>query len=301
MSSTVNVQSPEHFSQLLMSTQDAVRHGAMRLLAEGNPSALTFARADQENALAALLGQLESSAAREEDILIVRALDHLDDLRASEELTRVLMYSRAPEALDVAAAALGRWDQNQPTLLRAALHDRHRPEIRALAARHLSTAVLDPAQVLRQALVRLDAGDVDPLQVPSPDHPGMLEPTLSEFKGPYQACIQRVCEAHGVAAFDVLAEHYTRLNLQLRSWMLQWGARLQSLAALNLLDRVLQQSPCDRKETLDALAAVVALGPMARPLEKRVAALAGHHQNSSDTELAEALAAAQRVCERVTA
>lgn len=293
MSMNFLIESPKHFTELLASSQDAVRLGALRLLADGHADALDFARTEAASAIAVLSGQLESSASNDEDKLLLRALGALDDPRAASELVRVLMYSSDTEALDLAAASLARWDEREPNALRQTLYDRHRPHLRELAARHLDGAHLAESDVIRGALIRLQKGAIDATEVPRLTSEKSLSAFLSELAGPYSAEAREALSAQGTLAFEQLASASGQLHELNFHWLIAWAGELGSLPALNFLDHLLAAPSVERPTLLLTLASTARLGTMARTLSERLDALYRLHLNTEDAEL---LAAIQLAC-----
>jgi hypothetical protein len=293
MNTNVLIESPKHFTELLVSPQDVVRLGALQLLADGHPNALDFARAEAESTVGVLTGQLESSASSDEDKLLLRALSSLDDPRASADLIRVLMYSSDPEALEIAAASLGRWDEHEPNGLRQTLHDRHRPHLRELAARHLSRSKLAEREAIRGALVQLHQGAIDASEVPQIEGDESLATFLVELSGPYASETRTALTSQGTPAFERLSPSATGLSEANRHWLIGWAGDLRSLPALNFLDRLLATPNLERSTLMAVLDATGKLGPMACTLSERLDALYRLHLNSDDLELRALL---QSVC-----
>jgi len=293
MTDTFLIHSPKHYSALLMDPTPVVRHEALMLLIGGHPEALQFARADGSFAFEALSGQMESSIASDDDFALLQALDRLDDARASDDFVRVLMYASRPEALDIAAAALARWQGTGTDWLGNALHDPHRPHLHALAAQHIDSDAA-PRDAIRAALVQVAAGSLDPLAAPDVGDETLTPSYLQELRGQYAADVRRIAEAHGDGAFAALATTFERLPAADQTWLLHWGARLRSLPAINLLDRLLASETTPPPLLTATLEAVATLGPLAATLHARLEQLARRlaAQNGPPNESHEALTTA---------
>jgi hypothetical protein len=275
MSATLHVATPAAFAALLGDARETVRHEAVRLLAIGDADALAFALADADAALRALLAWLDPTGTTPETPLVLAAIDRLDDPAAQGQLEQVLMYARDPQVLRAAALPLARWDAQRPTLLRAALHGRGRDDLRDIAAELLDRRTLPDRQALRAALLAVAALTSDPTESPHPN--GAVEAYLGELAGPYAAAARRCAEAHGASALAAFADVFGRLRSDDRRWLLGWAARVRSLPALNLIDRVLADADTRESDLLAALDAVIALGPWASAFAERVTELRTQH------------------------
>lgn len=300
---TLTVQSPQHFSSLLIEANPLVRQGALQLLIDEHPDALRFARAEGSYAAPVLADQLESSVATDDDLQVLRALVALNDASVAPELVRVLMYSERAEALELAAAGLARWPDQGHSWLSGALHDPRRTSLHALAARHLSevdpsNAALPAGDSLRSALVLIESGARDPLASPEPEG-AFVDAYLRELRGPYAAESRRALEAHGAKAFTAIAPLRGRLQPDDQRWLLHWAARLKSLPALNLFDEVLADPKSSEALLADALSATEQLGPWASALAERIAEL--QRRLEPDSPLHAAVAAAMARSEGGTA
>jgi hypothetical protein len=293
MTDSVVIRSPRHYSTLLMDPNPVVRHEALALLIGGHPDALRFARAEGSYAFEALSGQLESSIASDDDLQLLQALDRLDDSRASDDFVRVLMYASHPEALELAAAALARWQGTGSLWLGNALHDPHRPHLHTLVARHIASEA--PARdAVRAALVQIESENLDPLAAPDVGDDTFTPSYLEELRGPYATAVRRVAEAHGHGAFAALVDPFDRLAAADQSWLLHWGARLRSLPAINLFDRLLASEGTPAPLLATALEAVAALGPLAATLTVRLEQVSRRHADAAATspEVSRALTSA---------
>ena len=302
MNPTITIRTPQHYTALLIDPNPSVRREALALLIQGNPDALRFARAEGSQALEALTGQLESSVSSDDDLDLVRALNQLDDARASDDFVRVLMYSERPEALELAAAALARWGKHAHWLGQA-LFDPHRPHLHRLAAPHLPEGASE-RELVRAALVQVASNDLDPFTAPGFDRPEHANSYAQELRGPYAATVRRIAEAHGQAAFAALETGFARLAPADQAWLVAWGGRLRSLPAVNLIDRLLANEHTPPELLAAALQATVALGPLASALSGRIERLANEPATATraaSDDFSELLAAASSAARGVSA
>lgn len=276
MTDTVLIRSPQHYSSLLTDPNPVVRNEALALLIEGHPQALRFARAEGSFVFEALSSQLESSISSDADVRLLQALDRLDDPRACDELVRVLMYASRPEALQIAAAALARWQGTGSQWLSNALHDPRRPHLHALVAPHIQPQAPAPDAV-RSALVLVARTELDPLAAPDFSDAAVVASYRQELRGTYANEVRHVAEAHGQEAFEALVAGFAQLRPPDQRWLVRWGGRLRSLPAINLLDGLLATDTTPPDLLATTLEAVVALGPMAATLTPRLHQLQRRH------------------------